>query len=93
VSGCGAECACDECLNRQIERRLADRARERRKALRAEAHAAGYAEAVGDIRKMVNGLFLDSLRRQQVEDAALGIVLSMLDNGAHVGAAKKGGAT
>jgi hypothetical protein len=47
-------------------------------AVRA-AHAAGYAEAVGDIRQMLHD-----------EMPSWGDALDLLDEGAHVGAAKRG---
>jgi len=75
---------------------------------RAEAHAAGYAEAEGDIRQMVTDLLAGANNLATTEafkkgphhrvvrslggyQGALGQVTSMIDNGAHVGAAKKGG--
>lgn len=51
-----------------------------------EIHAAGYAEAVGDIRQMVAD-------ERDEDQEALSWVIRRLDRGAHVGAAKKGGAT
>ena len=60
-------------------------------ALVAErARAAGYAEAVGDIRRMVRDKARDCFRRG-VASFTLKMVQDWVDEGAHVGAAKKGG--
>lgn len=53
------------------------------------AHAAGYAEAVADIREMLKGKLVE--QETFVGGMALILVDEWLATGAHVGAAKKGG--
>lgn len=51
---------------------------------RAASHAAGYAEAVADIRQMV-------AMETDEDQEALSWVIRRLDRGAHVGASKRSG--
>ena len=74
-------CLCDGC---EQESQLAN------DAAKAAAHAAGYAEAVGDIRRMVRDKARDCFRRG-VTSFTLKMVQDWVDEAAHVGAAKKGG--